>query len=113
MAGSEASSDDPLRVEISSGSPQDDDDGNNASQKDQVPYKPQDSRWVQMYTTSDWWSLWIGMISFALATALVFLVPYEAGSSRVKYVIPQPMKWNKNPFDAWDIYSAVLGPLCY
>jgi uncharacterized integral membrane protein (TIGR00698 family) len=47
------------------------------------------------------------MISFALVTALVFLVPYEAGSSRVKYVIPQPMEWNKNPLDAWDIYSGV------
>ena len=109
MAGSEASGNDPLRAETSSGSPQDDDydDNNTSQQQDQEPPKPQDNRWVQMYTTADWWSLWIGMISFALATALVFLVPYEIGSSRVKYVIPQPMKWNKNPLDAWDIYSGV------
>lgn len=108
MTGSEGSSDDPRRIEISSGSPQDDADNDNISPKDQEPPpKPQDSRWVQMYTTADWWSLWIGLISFALATALVFLVPYDTGSSRVKYVIPQPMKWNKNPLDAWDIYGGV------
>jgi hypothetical protein len=59
MSGSGASGDDTL--EISSGSPQDDDDddNNDASQKDQEPPKPRDSRWVKMYTTSDWWSLWI------------------------------------------------------
>jgi hypothetical protein len=105
MAGSGASGDD--NIERSSGSPQDNGDDNKASQNNQEPSKPRDSRWVQMYTTSDWWSMWIGMISFALATALVFLVPYEHGSSRVKYVIPQPMKWHKNPLDAWDIYSGV------
>jgi len=59
-----------------------------------------------MYTTADWWSMWIGLISFLLATILVFTVPYErGGSSRVKYVIPQPMKWHTNPLDAWDIYG--------
>jgi uncharacterized integral membrane protein (TIGR00698 family) len=109
ITGSGASGD--KTIEISSGSPQDDDDDDDdyksTSQKDQESPKPPDSRWAQMYTTPDWWSLWIGMISFSLATALVFLVPYERGSSRVKYVIPQPMKWHKNPLDAWDIYSGV------
>jgi uncharacterized membrane protein YadS len=60
-----------------------------------------------MYTSSDWWTLWIGLISFVLATAIVFLVPFEIDSDRGKYVIPQPMAWGKNPIDAWDVYGAV------
>jgi len=59
-----------------------------------------------MYTTADWWSLWIGLESFALAMAIVFFVPFEIGDGRARYVIPQPMTWSDQPFDAWDAYGA-------
>jgi len=59
-----------------------------------------------MYKTSDWWTLWIGLMSFCLATAVVFIVPYQVDDDRAKYVIPQPMKWSNNPLDAWDLYGA-------
>jgi len=58
-----------------------------------------------MYTTADWWSLWIGLISFVLAIAIVFLVPFSIGNDRARYVIPQPMAWSDNPLDAWDLYN--------
>jgi len=60
-----------------------------------------------MYTTADWWTLWIGLLSFGLATAIVFIVPFKINTDRAKYVIPQPMPWNSNPFDAWDLYGTV------
>lgn len=62
-------------------------------------------RLEQMHSTADWWSLWIGLISFVLAIILIFTVQYDHGSYRVKYVIPQPMRWETNPFDAWDAYG--------
>ncbi len=66
------------------------------------------NRWQQMYTTQDWWTMWIGILSFALAVTMTFLVPFErGGSSRVKYVVPQPMKWTHNPLKAWDLYNFV------
>jgi len=58
-----------------------------------------------MYTTADWWSLWIGLESFAVATAIVFFVPFESDDGRAKYVIPQPMTWSDHPLDAWDTYG--------
>lgn len=61
----------------------------------------------QLYTTADWWSLWIGLATFLIAIMVVFAVPYEQGSDRVKYVMPQPMKWKTNPLDAWDVYNFV------
>jgi len=65
-----------------------------------------------MYTQADWWSLWIGLISFAIALAFVFLSPkYESGDPRWKYIIPQPMKWTNNPLDAWDLYNLIGVPL--
>lgn len=59
----------------------------------------------KMRNSADWWSLWIGLISFTLAISLVFTIPYNQASLRVKYVIPQPMRWVSNPFESWDIYS--------
>lgn len=59
----------------------------------------------KMKTTADWWSLWIGLASFLLCMILVFAVPYDQGSNRQKYVIPQPMRWETNPLDAWDAYN--------
>lgn len=63
-------------------------------------------RVTAMYTTSDWWSLWVGLLTFAAAVVITFIVPYESGSDRVKYVVPQPMKWS-SIVDSWDIYGAV------
>jgi len=60
-----------------------------------------------MYTTSDWWTLWIGLLSFGTATALVFIVPYSTDDDRARYVVPQPMPWSENPLDAWDLYGAL------
>lgn len=61
----------------------------------------------KMISTADWFSLWIGLASFLLAMILVFTVQYDIGSDRSKYVIPQPMRWQTNPFDAWDWYAFV------
>lgn len=65
------------------------------------------SRWKQMITTDDWWTMWIGLICFFAAVAITFIVPFELGSMRLKYVIPQPIKWNSNPLEAWDVYNIV------
>jgi len=59
-----------------------------------------------MYTTADWWTLWIGLMSFGVATAIVFIVPFNKGDERAKYVVPQPMTWSDNPLDAWDVYGS-------
>jgi len=64
-------------------------------------------RVVAMVNTTEWWSLWIGFASFWLAFMLTFVVQYESGSKRAKYTVPQPMKWQRNPFDAWDTYGIV------
>jgi len=74
--------------------------------KDEVKKLPKRVR--DMYTTSDWWTLWIGLISFGLAVAITFGVPYTLEDQKMlKYVIPQPMKWSNNPLDAWDIYNII------
>lgn len=65
-------------------------------------------RMKDMYTTADWLSLWIGLASFSIAIAIVFIVPYSIDDEkRLRYVIPQPMRWSDNPLDAWDMYSAI------
>jgi hypothetical protein len=62
-------------------------------------------RVTELYTTADWWSLWIGLATFAMAYIAVFSTSYEQGSDRVKYVIPEPLPWKTNPLDAWDLYN--------
>lgn len=74
--------------------------------------KPENSSCIpkrvrDMYTTSDWWTLWVGLISFALAVTLVFAVPFfNSGKDKRARVVPQPMTWRDNPLDAWDIFDA-------
>ena len=55
--------------------------------------------------------MWIGLLSFGLAVALVFVVLKVEDSPpkemRIRYLIPQPMVWSKNPIDAWDVYGGV------
>lgn len=58
----------------------------------------------KMRTSADWWSLYIGLASFALTSILVFAVPYELSGSKV---IPGPVRWESNPIDAWTWYSLV------
>jgi len=62
-------------------------------------------RIVELYSTSDWWSLWIGLATFAGAIAAVFGLVNVATSARL--VIPQPMTWKHNPLDAWDVYNGI------
>jgi uncharacterized integral membrane protein (TIGR00698 family) len=61
----------------------------------------------ELHTTPDWWSLWIGLVCFAGGIAVVYAVPFQQGDKRVRYVVPQPMAWTRNPLDAWDAYGAV------
>lgn len=35
----------------------------------------------------------------------------KLNGDRVKYVVPQPKSWTKNPLDAWDAYNLVGVPL--
>lgn len=58
----------------------------------------------KMGTSADWWSLYIGLACFSLTTILVFAVPYELSGSKV---VPGPVRWDKNPIDAWTWYSCV------
>jgi hypothetical protein len=58
----------------------------------------------KMATSADWWSLYIGLASFALTSILVFAIPYELSG---KKVIPGPVKWEQNPMDAWDWYNFI------
>jgi hypothetical protein len=41
----------------------------------------------EVYQTADWWSLWIGLMTFVVAIAVVFAVPLDQ-LDNVKYVIP-------------------------
>ena len=68
-------------------------------------------RVTELYQKADWWSLWIGLATFAVGVMLVFAVPYNLGDGRLKYVVPQPMKWMNNPFDAFDAYNVVGIPI--
>lgn len=65
----------------------------------------QGKRVQAMYTSADWWSLWLGLISFAAAFAITYSVQFESGSVRSNFVIPIPMDWARNPLDAWDFYN--------
>jgi len=38
---------------------------------------------------------------------LVFAVRYDHGSDRVNNIVPGPMRWDKNPMDAWDWYAFI------
>ena len=55
--------------------------------------------------------MWIGLLSFGLAVALVFVVLKVEDSPpkemRTRYLIPQPMVWSKNPIVEWDVYGGV------
>jgi uncharacterized membrane protein YadS len=84
----------------------DDDDDDDDDENVVVP-PPLPRRVQELYTSADWWSLWIGLATFLMGIVVVFAVPYEQGSDRVPYVIPQPMKWTTNPLDAWDVYNIV------
>jgi MFS family permease len=64
----------------------------------------------EMYSTADWWSLWIGLLTFAVAMIVVFAVPLDHLDS-TKYAIPQPYQWEQNPLDAWDAYNLVGVPI--
>ncbi len=82
-----------------------------SSQQDENRRKKESpSRWKQMITTDDWWSMWIGLICFFAAVVITLIVPFELDSMRLKYAIPQPMKWNSNPLEAWDVYN--MGGTC-
>ena len=71
-------------------------------------------RIVELYKVADWWTLWIGLLSFFVAVALVFALPLDAqDGKRVKYVVPQPESWESNPFDAWNAYNLVGVPLLF
>ena len=69
----------------------------------------QHPRIVELYTQADWWTLWIGLASFALAVGVVFVVPLSTDT--VRYVVPQPKSWTTNPLDAWNMYNLVGIPL--
>lgn len=66
---------------------------------------------VKMHTTKDWWSLWIGLQSFLLTFLLVipvskFLLGGDEKIDRVRYMVPQPMKWSASSvLEAWDDYN--------
>ena len=73
-------------------------------------------RIIELYTSADYWSVWYGLILFGMTNGLVFIViphttkNHNSDSNRIKYVIPQPMMWTNNPFDAWDVYG-ILGTI--
>ncbi|KAL7546090.1 hypothetical protein ACHAWF_009427 [Thalassiosira exigua] len=74
---------------------------------DELPPSFCSSQLRKMKSTADWWSLWIGLLSFTLVIILVFAVPYDKESSRVRYVVPGPMGWDTSPLDAWDLYAFI------
>lgn len=84
-----------------------DDIPNATEEEEEMPKGKMPKRVKEMYTTSDYWTLWIGLLSFVLATSIVYIIPFESKSTRAKYIIPQPMKWDNNPLDAWDVYNLV------
>lgn len=72
-------------------------------------------RIIELYSSADYWSVWYGLMLFGIANGLVFIVipltnangDNDDDGKRIKYVIPQPMMWTNNPFDAWDTYGLV------
>lgn len=87
------------------------DEGNNPRSSTKHCYNH--PRIVELYTTADYWSVWYGLVLFGITNGLVFVVvPHfsandDAGDKRIRYVVPQPMMWTNNPFDAWDVYGVV------
>ena len=68
------------------------------------------ARVVELYTSADYWSVWYGLILYGLTNAMVFIViplTNNSDEKRRKYVVPQPMMWTNNPWDAWDVYGLV------
>ena len=64
-----------------------------------------------MGTSADWWSLWVGLITFALAFVLVFVVLAVARTANTDYIVPQPEPWQDNPWQAWNVYNVVGIPI--
>jgi len=71
----------------------------------------QHPRITELYLMADWWTLWIGLFTFGMGVAAVFLIPLDSSEDRSRYVIPQPKEWQTNPLDAWDVYNIVGIPL--
>ena len=75
----------------------------------------QHPRLTELYLQPDWWTLWIGLLSFDIGILIVFIgVPLlnnQDDTYRVKYAVPQPKAWQSNPLDAWDVYNLVGIPL--
>ena len=66
-------------------------------------------RITELHLKADWWTLWIGLLSFGLAVILVFCIQLD--EENAKYVVPQPQPWKTNPLDAWNVYNLVGTPL--
>jgi Conserved hypothetical protein 698 len=97
----------PVEDDLTSKDEDDDHDKQDAEGKNSCREHP---RVKEMYQTADWWSLWIGLMTFAVAMVTVFAVPLDQLDS-VREVIPQPQTWQRNPFDAWNAYNLIGIPI--
>lgn len=59
--------------------------------------------------SADWWAVWAGLLCFiALLPLSAAVKDMAANSTRVRYLVPQPMTWDADPLAAWDRYNGAF-----
>lgn len=58
--------------------------------------------------TADWLAVWVGLLCFIPLLPLSATVGNVANSTRVRYMLPQPMMWETDPLSAWDAYNGAF-----
>eukprot|EP01065_Artemidia_motanka_P041484 TRINITY_DN5387_c0_g1_i1.p1 TRINITY_DN5387_c0_g1~~TRINITY_DN5387_c0_g1_i1.p1 ORF type:complete len:616 (+),score=158.09 TRINITY_DN5387_c0_g1_i1:62-1849(+) len=67
----------------------------------------------ELWTTPDWWAVWIGTFDFLCVVACALSKKYgktkEDGEDAIDHgaIVPHPLKWDSNPLDAWDTWNGV------
>lgn len=77
----------------------------------------QHKRVRELWTTPDWWSVWIGCANFI--GVVICAVLKDCGATKEDgehcaddgLVVPFPTEWRGNPLDAWDTWTGV-GTVC-
>eukprot|EP00755_Sulcionema_specki_P001360 Sspe_Gene.26075::Locus_10653_Transcript_1_1_Confidence_1.000_Length_1990::g.26075::m.26075 len=61
----------------------------------------------ELWTSPDWWAVWIGCFNFSCVVAVVLLKDYDDGKEAGGWLVPHPKTWSGNPLDALDWWSGM------
>eukprot|EP01062_Namystynia_karyoxenos_P013086 TRINITY_DN14713_c1_g1_i1.p1 TRINITY_DN14713_c1_g1~~TRINITY_DN14713_c1_g1_i1.p1 ORF type:complete len:644 (+),score=201.53 TRINITY_DN14713_c1_g1_i1:91-1932(+) len=68
-------------------------------------------RVTELWTTPDWWAVWIGCANFLCVLVVILIknvgASAEDGARSVRRgsIVPHPLRWTDNPLDAWDAWT--------